>query len=303
MSNVRPFTKSWHYSAPRFNHSSYSMKEIFPATALENLAICVSGNGKRGGFSVIMSNRITDFQFEDNGQCFPLYFYEKHHARERGKDGAKQGGFKRCDAITDEALKYYQTAYSDNHITKEDLFYYIYGILHSPDFRARFSDNLVKELPHIPAVKTLEDFKAFSKAGRALGHLHVNYECVEKFPVKLVTKKKTLGAADFYVTRMCYGGMGKNKDRSVIHYNDKITLTGIPLAAYDYIVNNKTAIDWVMEKQSVRIDKTSGIVNDANDFARETMHNPAYPLEILQRVISVSVKTVKIIRNLPKLEI
>ncbi|CAM1656160.1 C-terminal specificity domain [Bartonella apis] len=303
MSNVRPFTKSWHYSAPRFNHSSYSMKEIFPAGASKNLAICVSGNGKRGGFSVIMSNRITDFQFEDNGQCFPLYFYEKHHARERGKDGANQRGLKLSDAITDEALKYYQTAYSDNHITKEDLFYYIYGILHSPEFRARFSDNLVKELPHIPAVKTLEDFKAFVSAGRALGHLHVNYESVEKYPVKLVTRKKKLGAADFYVTKMRYGGSGKNKDRSVIHYNDKITITGIPLAAYDYIVNNKTAIDWVMERQSIRLDKTSGIVNDANDFARETMHNPAYPLELLQRVISVSVKTVKIIRNLPKLDI
>ena len=303
ISNVRPFTKSWHYSATRFNHSSYSMREIFPAGASENLAICVSGNGKRGGFSVIMSNRITDFQFEDNGQCFPLYFYEKSDARERGKDGAKQSGFKRCNAITDEALKYYQTAYSDNHISKEDLFYYIYGVLHSPDYRARFSDNLVKELPHIPAVKRFEDFKAFTNAGRALGHLHVNYESVEKYPVKLVTKKKKLGAADFYVTKMRYGGRGKNKDRSVIHYNDKITITGIPLAAYDYIVNNKTAIDWVMERQSIRIDKTSGIINDANDFARETMHNPAYPLNLLQRVISVSVKTVKIIRNLSKLDI
>ncbi len=301
--SVRPFTKSWHYSATRFNHSSYSMKDIFPAGASENLAICVSGNGKRGGFSVIMSNRITDFQFEDNGQCFPLYYYEKSDVREGGKDGAKQGGFKRSHAITDEALKYYQTTYSDNHISKEDLFYYIYGILHSPDYRARFSDNLVKELPHILPVKTLEDFKAFASAGRALGYLHVNYESFEKYPVKLVTKKKKLGASDFYVTKMRYGGTGKNKDRSVIHYNDKITLTGIPLAAYDYIVNNKTAIDWVMERQSIRIDKTSGIINDANDFARETMHNPAYPLELLLRVISVSVKTVKIIRNLPKQDI
>ena len=303
ISNVRPFTKSWHYSATRFNHSSYSMKEIFPSDGLENLAICVSGNGKRGGFSVIMSNRITDFQFEDNGQCFPLYYYEKKHVREMGKDGANQSGLKRCDAITDEALKYYQAAYSDNHISKEDLFYYIYGVLHSPDYRARFSDNLVKELPHIPAVKTLEDFKAFASAGRALGHLHVNYESVEKYPVKLVTKKKKLGAADFYVTRMCYGGRGKNKDRSVIHYNDKITITGIPLAAYDYIVNNKTAIDWVMERQSIRIDKTSGIINDANDFACETMHNPAYPLELLLRTITVSLETMKIIRNFPELEI
>ncbi|WP_198215817.1 MULTISPECIES: DEAD/DEAH box helicase [Bartonella] len=303
ISNVRPFTKSWHYSATRFNHSSYSMKEIFPTGASENLAICVSGNGKRGGFSVIMSNRITDFQFEDNGQCFPLYFYEKSDAGDKRKDGAKQSGFKRSHAITDEALKYYQNAYSDNHISKEDLFYYIYGVLHSPDYRARFSDNLVKELPHIPAVKTLEDFKAFASAGRALGHLHVNYESVEKYPVRLVTKKKKLGAADFYVTRMCYGGRGKNKDRSIIHYNDKITLTGIPLAAYDYIVNNKTAIDWVMERQSIRIDKTSGIINDANDFACETMHNPAYPLDLLLRTITVSLETMKIVRNLPELEI
>lgn len=303
ISNVRPFTKSWHYSATRFNHSSYSMKEIFPTGASENLAICVSGNGKRSGFSVIMSNRITDFQFEGNGQCFPLYYYEKSLAGDKGKDCAKQGGFKRSHAITDEALKYYQTAYSDNHITKEDLFYYIYGVLHSPDFRARFSDNLVKELPRIPAVKTLEDFKAFASAGRTLGHLHVNYESVEKYPVKLVTKKKKLEPADFYVTKMHYGGRGKNKDCSVIHYNDKITVTGIPLAAHDYIVNNKTAIDWVMERQSIRIDKTSGIINDANDFACETMHNPAYPLELLLRTITVSLETMKIIRNLPKLDI
>ncbi|WLT08140.1 type ISP restriction/modification enzyme [Bartonella apihabitans] len=303
ISNVRPFTKSWHYRATRFNHSSYSMKDIFPAGASENLAICVSGNGKRGGFSVIMSNRITDFQFEDNGQCFPLYYYEKSDAGDKGKDCAKRSGFKRSHAITDEALKYYQTTYSDNHISKEDLFYYIYGILHSPDYRARFSDNLVKELPHIPPVKTLDDFKAFASAGRALGNLHVNYESVEKYPLKLVTKKKKLGTADFYVTKMRYGGRGKNKDRSVIHYNDKITITGIPLAAYDYIVNNKTAIDWVMERQSIRIDKTSGIVNDANDFACETMHNPAYPLELLLRTITVSLETMKIIRNLPELEI
>ena len=300
--NIRPFTKLWHYRASRFNHSFYSMKEIFPDNASENIAICISGNGKRGGFSVLLSNRISDFQFEDNGQCFPLYLFEKTCNEAAGKT-QEQCSFKRLDAITDEALEYFQTAYSDNHITKEDLFYYIYGILHSPDYRTRFADNLVKELPRIPAVKMLEDFKAFISAGRALGHLHVNYESVEKYPVKILTKKKTLEADDFYVTKMRYGGRGKNKDRSVIHYNDKITITGIPLAAYDYIVNNKTAIDWVMERQSIRIDKTSGIVNDANDFARETMHNPAYPLELLQRVISVSVKTVKIIRNLPELVI
>ena len=89
----------------------------------------------------------------------------------------------------------------------------------------------------------------------------------------------------------------------MIHYNDRITLSGIPPQAYDYVVNGKPAIDWVMERQVVKTDKDSGIVNDANDWAVETMGNPRYPLELLLRVVTVSIDTMKIVRSLPALAI
>jgi predicted helicase len=102
---------------------------------------------------------------------------------------------------------------------------------------------------------------------------------------------------------MKYGKQGKEKDLTTLHYNDKITLTGIPLEAYDYIVNGKPALDWVVERQCVKTDKDSGIVNDANDWAVDTMKNPRYPLELFMRVITVSLETMKIVKSLPGLGI
>jgi predicted helicase len=92
-------------------------------------------------------------------------------------------------------------------------------------------------------------------------------------------------------------------DRSTVIYNSNITITGIPLEAYDYVVNGKPALEWVMERQGVKIDKKSGITWDANDFANETMGDPAYPLKLFQRVITVSLETMKIVRGLPSLQI
>ena len=155
----------------------------------------------------------------------------------------------------------------------------------------------------IPCVKTAADFWAFSKAGRALAELHLNYETVAPYPVKIDSNGKTLNDADYRVEKMKYGKKGKDKDLTTLHYNDKITLTGIPPEAYDYIVNGKPALDWVVERQCVKIDKDSGIVNDANDWAVETMKNPRYPLELFMRVITVSLETMKIVRGLPGLGI
>lgn len=207
----------------------------------------------------------------------------------------------RRDGITDEGLAHFQSAYSDETLTKEDLFYYIYGLLHSPDYRERYADNLNKELPRIPRVKTARDFWAFSQAGRELGELHVNYEDVPMYPgAKIDTGNKPLTDADYRVEKMKYG---KNKDLTTLHYNNRITVTGIPLEAYNYVVNGKPALDWVVERQSVRVDKASGIVSDANDWATETMGNPKYPLELFLRVITVSLETLRIVRSLPKLDI
>ena len=158
-------------------------------------------------------------------------------------------------------------------------------------------------LPRIPSVKTAADFWAFSKAGRKLAELHLNYETVEPYPLKIETGSKMLTDTDYRVEKMRYGKNGKDKDLSTLIYNDKITLSGIPLEAYDYIVNGKPALDWVMERQSVTTHKDSGIVNDANLWATETVGDASYPLKLFQRVITVSLETMKIVRALPRLNI
>lgn len=303
-SNYRPFTLQWLYYDRSVNEMVYQMPRIFPDAQAENIVIAVSGTGSRNGLSVIISDKIIDLNVLEAGtQCFPLYLYDQEQAGEGLFASNDKPKLKRRDAITDAGLQHFQKAYQDNTISKEDLFYYIYGLLHSEDYRTRFADNLMKQLPRIPAVKKLDDFKEFSQAGRALANLHLNYETVAKYPANVVTKNKNLQDSGYYVQKMKYGRNGKDKDLSTIIYNDKITIKDIPLEAYDYIVNGKSAIDWVVERQAVKTDKASGIVNDANDWAIETMHNPAYPLELLLRVITVSLETMKIVRNLPKLDI
>lgn len=157
-------------------------------------------------------------------------------------------------------------------------------------------------------MKSAADFWAFSKAGRALGELHVGYEKVAPYPVTVEIAKRDLPPKQLYrVEKMRYGKQkvgGKNvPDKSVLVYNDFITLRGIPLEAYEYVVNGKPALDWVVERQCVKTDRASGIVNDANDWANETMSDPKYPLELFQRVITVSLETMKIVKALPKLEL
>lgn len=214
----------------------------------------------------------------------------------------------RRDAITDAGLAHFTSAYPGEAISKQDLFYYVYGLLHSPDYRERYADNLSKELPRIPRVRTAADFWAFSKAGRELAALHLNYETVDKYPLA-IDSKGPLTDADYRVEKMKFAKRkdpetGKSvNDRSTVIYNSKITMTGIPEAAWGYVVNGKAALDWVMERQAVRVDKASGIVNDANDWAIETMHNPKYPLELFQRVVTVSLETQKIVAALPPLDI
>lgn len=219
-----------------------------------------------------------------------------------------QNGYIRRDGISDAGLAHFQKAYPGEALTKEDLFYYIYGLLHSPDYRARYADNLSKELPRIPAVKGIEAFRAFSQAGRRLADLHLHYESATKYPVTLDTGKlppEKLTPEHFRVTKMRFGKTkdpetGKSlADKTVIHYNPHITLRDIPPEAYTYIVNGKPAIEWVMERQSVTTDKASQITNDANHYALETKQNPRYPLELLQQIITVSLETMKVVDGLP----
>jgi predicted helicase len=175
----------------------------------------------------------------------------------------------------------------------------VYGLLHSPDYQARYADNLSKELPRIPHVKTAADFWAFSQAGRALADWHLNYETVQPYPLT-IEAKGSLADGDYRVEKMKFAKKG---DKTTVIYNGKITIKDIPDAAWEYVVNGKAALDWVMERQREKTDKDSGIVNDANDWAIETMGNPKYPLELFQRVVTVSLETQKIVASLPKLDI
>ncbi len=316
----RPFTKQWLYYSRIFNHRVYQMPRIFPiGQAVENRVIQITGIGAMGGFSVLMTTALPDVQVIENGQCFPRYIYEdttvskdknkkQTHLFTDSTEDSKTADLQRSDAITDEGLAHFKAAYPNETIIKEDIFYYVYGLLHSEDYRARYADNLSKELPRIPCVKSAEDFWKFVNAGRELGHLHVNYETVEPYPVtfkKGNPKQTEISNPEkfYYVTEMKFAKIknSKEKDKSTVIYNSNITITDIPLEAYEYIVNGKPALEWVMERQCVKTDKKSGIVNDANRYAVETVGNPAYPLELFQRVITVSLETMKIVKNLPNL--
>lgn len=311
----RPFTKQWLYFNRRFNEMVYQMPRIFPDAAAENIAIGVSASDSRSAYSVFITNVVPSLHAVDmvGSQYFPLYLYDNPDA-EADKEPTQVGLFaadlatpivrKRRDAITDEGLAHFRAAYNGETIGKEDLFYYIYGLLHSLDYRERYADNLGKELPRIPCVKSATDFWAFSRAGRALAELHLNYETVPMYAgAKIEQGSKPLADADYRVEKMRFGKKGKDKDLSTVIYNSRITVTGIPLDAYEYVVNGKPAIDWVMERQCVKTDKDSGIVSDANDWATETMNNPRYPLELLLRVVTVSLETMKIVKALPALNI
>jgi predicted helicase len=304
----RPFRKQWLYFNRRFNEMVYQMPRIFPNGTATNRAIMIKQRWTGIGQLALMVDRIPEFQIDGGTQCFPLYLYDE--VVEEGDVAPSQGGLfeapqsvernsKRRDALTDEGLAHFRAAYPSEQVSKEDVFYYVYGLLHSRDYRERYVDNLSKELPRIPCVKSIADFWAFSNAGRKLADLHLNYETVEKYPLQIVGGGTLLTDADYRVEKMRYGKNGNGKDLSTLIYNNKITVTGIPLEAYEYVINGKPALDWIVERQCVKTDKDSGIVNDANDYAVETVGNPRYPLELFQRVVTVSLETLKIVRSLP----
>nr|WP_312826863.1 type ISP restriction/modification enzyme [Brucella anthropi] len=312
----RPFDCEWLYYSKGLVHRTGQMPHIFPIgnQITENRVICVSGSGEKVAFSALISSTPPSLHMVDidGSQCFPRYLYGEAAAEADNSQGdllaPNEAGRQRRDAITDKGLTHFQAAYPGEAITKDDLFYYVYGLLHSEDYRARFADNLSKQLPRIPAVKRAADFRAFVAAGRKLGDLHCGYAQAELHPVVFTRGDTSLvpppDPERFYrVEQMKFGGKRPNLDKSTVIYNANITMTGIPLEAYDYVVNGKSALEWVMERQCVKTDKASGIVNDANRYAVETAGNPVYPLELFRRVITVSLETMKIVRALPTLEI
>jgi predicted helicase len=306
LSSYRPFTKMFLYYDPMFIERMGQMRSIFLEGKDDNLAIVVSGIGSVS-FSALMIGEACSYDIVAKSQCFPMKVYGGGN-QDEGLFGYGADDCAVTHGITDEGIQHFVKTYPHEQISKDDLFYYIYGFLHSPDYRTKFENNLSKELPRIPAVRRYEDFKLFSNAGRELADLHVNYESVLPYPVTY--KQGDLRLANisdpksFYrVHKMKFGATGGKTDKSTVIYNHNITMTNIPLEAYEYVVNGKPALEWVMERQSIKTDKESGIVNDANDYANESMNNPAYPLVVFQRVITVALETMKIVKALPAMDL
>ena len=304
----RPFFKQCLYQDKILNHRVYQQSKLFPTTNHKNLVICVSGIGASKDFSAIITDCIPDLQLQFNGQCFPLYWYDSSDADvvDLFNQGAEKpmDRYVRKDGVTDWILSTARKQYGYK-VTKEDIFYYVYGLLHSPDYRTTFATDLKKSLPRLPLVEKADDFWTFSKAGRELVDLHLNYETIEPYRKCIVSFAPLTNKGDkinYHVEKMRFGKIdSKTSDKSVIYYNNSITITGIPAKAYEYVVNGKSAIEWIMERYAITTDKKSGITNDPNDWARE--HNDEkYILNLLLRVINVSVQTVEIVKGLPKLK-
>jgi predicted helicase len=300
----RPFVKSNLYFDRNFIQRPYQQPKLYPKLGYTNLNICVSGlNSRQDNTSVFMTNKITDLNLLDSGtQCFPLYYYEENNQSQKGLfDSGDESEYIRRDGISDFILERAIKQFGKN-VSKEDIFYYVYGFLHSPEYRELFANDLKKMLPRLPLVEDVRDFWAFSKAGRKLAELHLNYEAVPAYDGVIVSPfGGGLKGEDNSVFRVEKMRFPKKDQKDTIIYNSKITISNIPAEAYDYVVNGKSAIEWIMERYAVTTHKDSGITNDPNDWADE-VGNPRYILDLLLSIINVSVQTVEIVKGLPRVK-
>lgn len=300
-SQYRPFCTQNMYFDKDLNAMLYQNKKLFPTPEVNNLLICITGLRDRKGFSSLIVSKIPDLNNFDGGtQCFPLYWYEETKQEKTLFDSLAEPEneyYARRDAISDFALNQARKNYGSK-TTKEDIFYYVYGFLHNPDYRTEFAADLKKMLPRIPFVGDSTVFWKYVKAGLELAQLHLHYEDCAHEAAGVTVNINNAVYDNFEVTKMRFVS---KEDKSAIIYNPFITLTGIPTEAYEYVVNGRSAIEWIMESYQIKTHKESGIVNDPNDWARE--HNkPRYILDLLLSVIAISVRTVEIVKGLPKVE-
>lgn len=299
----RPFEKQFLYMGDKIIHRRGQHENFFPTPQHENRVICVHGLGGNKPFSCMISNTIVDLNsLEAGAQCFPLYWYEeKDTAEPMLFEMGTEEKYSRKEGVTDWILKEVCSRYGvrKGELTREHIFYYVYGLLHSAQYRERFADDLRKSLPRIPFVEKLEDFLEFQKKGKELADLHLNYEALEPCPgVQVIRAQEPKDEYEFYrVEKMRFPAKDQ---KDTIIYNGNLRIENIPAKAYQYVVNGKSAIEWIMESYQVSVHKESQIKNDPNDWSREH-EKPRYILDLLLSVIHLSVKSVEIMESLPKL--
>ena len=333
----RPFCAQSVYFAREMNDMIYQLPQLFPTSNHPNVALGPSGERRRD-FSVGLTCELPDLEMVSKAQWFPLYTWEPLSptsgsepdlfadlatASESRADGAATvssldfsrpigdqipvilDGYRRVDNVTDATLASYREHYGDAGITKEDIFFYVYALLHHPEYRERYADDLKKMLPHIPRAT---GFHTYASVGRELADLHVNYERVEPYPS--VQEEASLHApADPWERyrigerKMRFPKLGRrDKDFTRLEYNDYVTLTGIPAEAQGYSISGRSPLEWIIDRYHVKTDKASGIVNDPNDFLRE-QDRPDAVVDLIKRLVTVSMRTQELLATLPALEI
>lgn len=305
----RPFIKNWLYYDELLNHQTGKTRTFYPEIGTRNWGLLVLEKDARSPFAVIATDVLPDSKtFADAAQCFPRFTYEP---------GSKHGdsqilcdpevdfvdGYCQVDNITDEALAHFQQAFGSS-VTKDQIFTYIYGVLHSAQYREKFAADLKKMLPRIPLAKDLDDFRAFADAGQRLMDLHIGYESADPYPLQEQIKAAVdMDEWELYAvgdSRMKFPTKDGVKDTATLIYNSHLTLSGIPEAAYRYQLGSRSALEWIVDRYYVETDKASGIVNDPNAWSRE-VGEPRYIRDLVGRVITVSLATMKIVDQLPYL--
>jgi len=292
----RPFCKQIIYSVNDFIERPGVNPKFFPTSTHENLVICVSGIGVTKDFTAIITDCLPDLELIGKSQCFPLYYYEESEEGEQMSLYGEEEKYTRRDGVSDFIHKRVQSLCGPK-VSKEDIFYYVYGVLHSEEYRTKYAVNLKKSLPRLPLPEEPKLFWEFSKSGRKLADLHLNYETLKPYPLREDSSKPN---PSYRVEKMRFAKRGKEEDKTTIIYNDQITLWEIPLEAYGYVVNGKSAIEWIMERYQVTVHKESQIKNDPNLWCEE-QGDPRYIIDLIKRIVTLSLETQKIVKSLPKL--
>ncbi|MGS2619680.1 type ISP restriction/modification enzyme [Micromonospora sp. LZ34] len=301
-SSYRAFCRQNLYFDRDLNHRQGKLPQMFPSPRHENFGFYVNGFHATAEFALLAVNLIPCLDlFGKGGYFFPRYTYGEFDSGDGLFAAADLAvDYQRLDNITDAALLDYRRRYSDPTIVKDDIFYYTYGLLHSPQYRERFAADLKKTLPRIPKVV---DFRGFAEAGRKLADLHIRYEQVEPHQgiVETVAGDATSTPLDelYRVGKMKFAKAKGVVDRSTILYNHRVTLSNIPEDAYRYQLGARSAIEWIIDRYQVKTDKDSGIVNDPNDWSDD----PRYIVDLLKRIVTVSLETMKIVDGLPSFDI